>query len=411
MPCQHRSPAWPATMPIEASGGDTRCRVDSGSTLAPRTARRLWPMLPPAPIRSRSRTLHRARARRHRSARCSSSARRTTGRSRPAAGPRAIDRYLEYDEQRRLMQSLKSFLASRSFKSTRVFDRTLSLEDLIGQIVTPLRQRGRGTARRAAPARGRRPAGPVRERQRSRRREASPDAARGRDVGRPASEVTFEYEPVAAAYHYGAGPRPRRGRDDRRLRRRHQRLLPDSCRPRAARPAKMRPVTSSQRRYRHRGRCIRTRRSCVSWSRRDSGAAPCGRSSSARQCRCPTGSIAISSAGITSRSCAPARTLGIPVRGSRRRRSTGADRGAHHVVENDLGYPLYHAVQRTKQALSVGERGDFEFEVRTCSHRRDRGRATTSSRGSPRSSTRSQAASNHSSTQPMSGSPRSTACS
>src|SRR5919198_710596 len=46
-------------------------------------------------------------------------------------GPIAIDNYLAADEKGRLIQSLKSFLASRLFSGTSVFGKQFSLEDLI----------------------------------------------------------------------------------------------------------------------------------------------------------------------------------------------------------------------------------------------------------------------------------------
>src|SRR5262249_11603659 len=48
-----------------------------------------------------------------------------------ACGPLAIDKYLAADEKGRLIQSLKSFLASRLFTSTAVYERTYTVEDLI----------------------------------------------------------------------------------------------------------------------------------------------------------------------------------------------------------------------------------------------------------------------------------------
>ena len=48
-----------------------------------------------------------------------------------ATGNDAIDRYLAADEKGRLMQSLKSFLASRLFTGTNVFGRQYSIEDLL----------------------------------------------------------------------------------------------------------------------------------------------------------------------------------------------------------------------------------------------------------------------------------------
>ncbi len=49
-----------------------------------------------------------------------------------AVGAAAIEAYLDDPLESRLMMSLKSYLAQRSFRETRVFSRTFSLEDLIG---------------------------------------------------------------------------------------------------------------------------------------------------------------------------------------------------------------------------------------------------------------------------------------
>lgn len=56
------------------------------------------------------------------------------------SGPAAIERYLEAEEKGRLIQSLKSFLASRTLTATDVFGRRLTLENLIGRIVLDLKQ-------------------------------------------------------------------------------------------------------------------------------------------------------------------------------------------------------------------------------------------------------------------------------
>ena len=54
-------------------------------------------------------------------------------------GPIAIDRYLAADEKGRLIQSLKSFLASRLFTGTNVYGKQLSLEDLITIMLRDIR--------------------------------------------------------------------------------------------------------------------------------------------------------------------------------------------------------------------------------------------------------------------------------
>jgi hypothetical chaperone protein len=51
---------------------------------------------------------------------------------RSAAGPAAIEAYLDDPLDSRLMMSLKSYLAQRSFTETRVFERKFTLEGLIG---------------------------------------------------------------------------------------------------------------------------------------------------------------------------------------------------------------------------------------------------------------------------------------
>src|SRR5262245_11742744 len=54
-------------------------------------------------------------------------------------GPIAIERYLAADEKGRLIQSLKSFLASKLFTSTSVFGKQFSLEDLITIMLRDIR--------------------------------------------------------------------------------------------------------------------------------------------------------------------------------------------------------------------------------------------------------------------------------
>ena len=56
-------------------------------------------------------------------------------------GPAGIERYLAAETKGRLIQSLKSFLSSRSLQSTDVFGRRLRLEDLIARILRDLRER------------------------------------------------------------------------------------------------------------------------------------------------------------------------------------------------------------------------------------------------------------------------------
>lgn len=119
-----------------------------------------------------------------------------------AAGPRAIARFLELEEHRRLMQSLKSFLASRLFQGTSVFGRSLSLEDLVARIIGPLREEAE---RSLGPVRPPLVVGrPVRFANQDDAEDEARAIARLEaaiwQAGFP--EVAFEFEPIAAAHHY-----------------------------------------------------------------------------------------------------------------------------------------------------------------------------------------------------------------
>ena len=56
-------------------------------------------------------------------------------------GPEGIEQYLAADMKGRLIQSLKSFLTSRSLVATEVFGRRYTLEDLIARILRDLREK------------------------------------------------------------------------------------------------------------------------------------------------------------------------------------------------------------------------------------------------------------------------------
>ncbi|HEY0786086.1 MAG TPA: Hsp70 family protein, partial [Acidobacteriaceae bacterium] len=126
-------------------------------------------------------------------------------------GPEAIERYLahaergETDVRGRLIQSLKSYLPSRSLLGTEIFGQRYLLEDLVSRMLRDLRlgaerQFGR-PIEHAVVGRPVRFAGGVTEE----------DAAFALERMRRSlelagfSRVEFEYEPVAAAYAYGAG--------------------------------------------------------------------------------------------------------------------------------------------------------------------------------------------------------------
>jgi hypothetical chaperone protein len=56
-------------------------------------------------------------------------------------GPEAIEQYLSADTKGRLIQSLKSFLSSRSLHGTEVFGRRHTIEELIARILRDLRKK------------------------------------------------------------------------------------------------------------------------------------------------------------------------------------------------------------------------------------------------------------------------------
>ena len=56
-------------------------------------------------------------------------------------GPEGIEHYLSADVKGRLIQSLKSFLSSRTLHGTEVFGRRYTLEDLIARILRDLREK------------------------------------------------------------------------------------------------------------------------------------------------------------------------------------------------------------------------------------------------------------------------------
>ena len=118
------------------------------------------------------------------------------------SGPRGVEQYLASDSKGRLIQSLKSFLASRSFKSTEVFGRSRTLEELIARILEDLRhsaEQAFGVCIRSATV-GR----PVRFVGSENTEDDEFALARLRHAFQLAGfdAVAFEPEPVAAAHWY-----------------------------------------------------------------------------------------------------------------------------------------------------------------------------------------------------------------
>lgn len=118
------------------------------------------------------------------------------------AGPEAISSYLDADSKGRLILSIKSYLASRLFTSTQINGRFYTLEDLIAIILRRLRntviEQFGGPANSVALGR------PVRFAGADTEADETLALNRLRSAAELAgfSEVTFELEPVAAAYQY-----------------------------------------------------------------------------------------------------------------------------------------------------------------------------------------------------------------
>ena len=121
---------------------------------------------------------------------------------KPWVGPEAIENYLEGLGEGRLIQSLKSFLASRLFTATSVFQRQYSLEDLASLILSGLAAGARGQLAGvgACVVAGR----PVRFSNAESEEDNEFALGRLRAAFEKAGfeRVVFEYEPVAAAYYY-----------------------------------------------------------------------------------------------------------------------------------------------------------------------------------------------------------------
>src|ERR1700758_4649220 len=117
-------------------------------------------------------------------------------------GPAAIEHYLETEHKGRLIQSLKSYLTSRTLTTTEVFGRRYSIEELIARILTDLRlnaERQFGEPIRHATV-GR----PVRfvGSDGSEDDDFASERLRQAFLSAGFESITFELEPIAAAYAY-----------------------------------------------------------------------------------------------------------------------------------------------------------------------------------------------------------------
>ncbi len=129
-------------------------------------------------------------------------ARDAYGRLEAVGGGRAIDRYLEGEGTGRLIQSLKSYLADRSFQATSIFARTHSLTDLLTLLLADIRARAE---EQLGPLGSRIVVGrPVHFANASDPEHEALAVERLRtSLGAVGfTDVVLEYEPVAAAYYY-----------------------------------------------------------------------------------------------------------------------------------------------------------------------------------------------------------------
>lgn len=123
-------------------------------------------------------------------------------RPEPVAGTDAIAAYLASYGEGRLVQSMKTYLSSRSLRSTQVLGYTVTLEDMITSFLVQLRRKGEAMfgplGERIALGRPVRFAGAA---------DAEDDAfaqSRLEEAVRRAGfrDIAFELEPIAAAHHY-----------------------------------------------------------------------------------------------------------------------------------------------------------------------------------------------------------------
>jgi hypothetical chaperone protein len=120
------------------------------------------------------------------------------------SGPEGIERYLAAEPKGRLIQSLKSYLSSRTLTGTEVFGRRQLLEDLVARILADLRKHAENYF--GCPVTAATVGRPVR----FVGAESVDDDTFALDRLRESfsragfTHVEFEFEPVAAAYHYAS---------------------------------------------------------------------------------------------------------------------------------------------------------------------------------------------------------------
>lgn len=123
------------------------------------------------------------------------------------AGPDAIDQYLHAEGGGRLIQSIKSYLANSSLKSTSLFGKSYRFEELVGYLLRSLKiasgKSGVAIATKAVVGRPVRFVGAANPADDSYATKRLKEALAMAGI----TEVQFELEPVAAAYSYEANLR------------------------------------------------------------------------------------------------------------------------------------------------------------------------------------------------------------
>lgn len=118
------------------------------------------------------------------------------------SGPEGIERYIDADTKGRLIQSLKSFLASRTLQSTDIFGQPRTIEDLIARILRDVREKAecylKSPIRSAVVGRPVTFVGAATEEDNSYAERRLAEAFRAAGF----ESVKFELEPVAAANFY-----------------------------------------------------------------------------------------------------------------------------------------------------------------------------------------------------------------
>lgn len=120
------------------------------------------------------------------------------------AGPDAIECYLNAEDGGRLIQSIKSYLANSSLKSTNLFGKSYRFEELVGYLLRSLKtaagKSGIPIGRRAVIGRPVRFVGAASQADDEYATKRLTEALKMAGI----TELHFEFEPVAAAYSYEA---------------------------------------------------------------------------------------------------------------------------------------------------------------------------------------------------------------